>query len=254
MPIVMKAFDFVLGLRSRRVAQGDFVKVQRPAELREGVGLVGEEEGMVIDIEGQRQAAGEEGGGQIIEMGGERLGGIKAREREQAAVIIERLEQVKAGGQIGELAMRGSVVLPELADLLGLPAAERLWSLLVAGVRRTAIGDRPPADAGAIKGEAVPAEQLGSSAAGGKWRRTREQRAQGDECLWRPTRQVIATRSAGLPASLTVLGAGAQIISVERVKATAAKLEFGGRLAGGDLAAAKPCEHVPDERRRMAAA
>ena len=165
MPVVVKAFDLALGLRGGRVAQGDFVETERPAELGESVGLAGEKEGMVIDIEGEREAAGEKGGGQIVEVSEQSFGGIEARERQQAAVIIESLEQMKTRGLIGEPAMRRSVVLPKLADLLGLPAAHGLLRFFVAGVRRELMGESPAADRGAVELEAVAAMHLRSGKA-----------------------------------------------------------------------------------------
>ena len=56
LPGVVAAFDFALGLGSGGVAQGDAVEVEGFAELGEGVRGVGEEEGVVIDVEGEREA------------------------------------------------------------------------------------------------------------------------------------------------------------------------------------------------------
>ena len=73
LPVVMAALDLTLGLRSGGVAQGDAVKVEGLAELGEGVRGVGEKEGVVIDIEGEREAVGEEDAGEEIEVGEESL-------------------------------------------------------------------------------------------------------------------------------------------------------------------------------------
>ena len=48
LPVVVTAFDFALGLGSGRVAQGDAVEVQGGSELGEGVGCVGEKEGVIM--------------------------------------------------------------------------------------------------------------------------------------------------------------------------------------------------------------
>jgi hypothetical protein len=45
------AFDFAFGLGSRGVTQADVIELESPAQLREGVGILGEEETVVIDIE-----------------------------------------------------------------------------------------------------------------------------------------------------------------------------------------------------------
>ena len=61
LPIVVAAFDFDFGLGCGRVAEGDAVEVERCAELGEGVGVVGVEEGVEVHVEGQWQAVGFEG-------------------------------------------------------------------------------------------------------------------------------------------------------------------------------------------------
>jgi hypothetical protein len=73
LPVVVAALDFAFGLGSGGVAQGDAVKVERLAELGEGVRGVGEKEGVVIHVEGEREAVGEEDAGKEIEVGGESL-------------------------------------------------------------------------------------------------------------------------------------------------------------------------------------
>ena len=59
----MTPFDFALGLGGGGGAQGDAVEVERGAQLAEGVGVMGVEEGVVGDVEGQRQAVGLKGAG-----------------------------------------------------------------------------------------------------------------------------------------------------------------------------------------------
>jgi hypothetical protein len=63
LPVVMATFDFALGLRGGGEAQGDAIEVERGAQLGERVGVVGVEEGVVVDLEGQGQAVGLEGAG-----------------------------------------------------------------------------------------------------------------------------------------------------------------------------------------------
>ena len=58
LPEVVEAFDFAFGLRRGGVVQGDLVEAQGGAGLVEGFGRVGEEKGVVIDLEGQGQTAG----------------------------------------------------------------------------------------------------------------------------------------------------------------------------------------------------
>jgi len=53
LPVVVAAFDFALGLGRWGIAQVDAVEVKGLAELGEGVGVVGVEEGVVVHIKGQ---------------------------------------------------------------------------------------------------------------------------------------------------------------------------------------------------------
>jgi hypothetical protein len=56
LPEVVRALDLAFSLRSWSVAQRDLVKAQGTAELCESVWLTGKEEGVVVDVEGQREA------------------------------------------------------------------------------------------------------------------------------------------------------------------------------------------------------
>ena len=73
LPELMFAFDFALGLGRGGVAKTHAVEAEGLAELGEGVGDVGEEEGMEVHVEFQRQAAFEEGGGEEVVIGEERF-------------------------------------------------------------------------------------------------------------------------------------------------------------------------------------
>ena len=73
LPELMFAFDFAFGLRCGGVAKAHAVDAEGCAELGEGVGDMGEEEGMEVHIEFQRQAAFAEGGGEEVVIGEERF-------------------------------------------------------------------------------------------------------------------------------------------------------------------------------------
>lgn len=68
MPVVVATFDFAFCLRSGSVAEGDAVKPESLAELGESVRDVGEKEGVIIDIKRKREAVGEEGAGEKMEV------------------------------------------------------------------------------------------------------------------------------------------------------------------------------------------
>ena len=105
LPEVVRAFDFSFGLGSWGEAQGDFVKAQGSAELGKGIGLVGEEKGVVIDVKSEGQAAGGQSAGKKVEMSQESLAWVEAREREKAAMIIEEFEQRRLLRLVGKPAM-----------------------------------------------------------------------------------------------------------------------------------------------------
>ena len=168
LPVVVAALDLAFGLGSGGVAQGDAVKVEGLAELGEGVGGVGEEEGVVIDVEGEREAVGEEDAGEEIEVSGESLGWVKTGAGVEASGVVEDVEEsllLKLAWQPG---VRRGVVLPERAEVAGLPAADGLGGLFIAGVRGEMAGDGPAADTGAVGLEMETAQQLaGDGAVGG---------------------------------------------------------------------------------------
>src|SRR5271156_198849 len=87
---------------------------------------MGKEEGVIIDIESQRQAAGEKGAGEQVQMGKERLARIEPGHGQNTAVIVDDLQQRKRVDSTGKPAMGRGVILPELADLLHLPATNWL--------------------------------------------------------------------------------------------------------------------------------
>ena len=68
LPIVVAPFDFAFGLRSWGVEEVDAVEVEGRAELGEGVGVVSVEEGVVVHVEGQRQAVSLKDTGEEVEV------------------------------------------------------------------------------------------------------------------------------------------------------------------------------------------
>jgi len=53
LPEVVAAFDFAFGLRGGSIAQGHAIEVEGGAQLGQGVGVVGVEEGMVVHVKDQ---------------------------------------------------------------------------------------------------------------------------------------------------------------------------------------------------------
>lgn len=98
LPEVVTAFDFALGLRGGRKAQGDAVEMQSGPQLGEGLGRVGEEERMIVHIKGQRQAVSEEGARQEIEVSRE---GFAVVETSACIVTGGGVEDFKEGLLVG---------------------------------------------------------------------------------------------------------------------------------------------------------
>lgn len=246
MPVVVAAFDFAFCLGRGGVAQGDAIKLESCAELGERVRSVGEEEGMVIDVESQRQAVGEEGAGEEIEMSGEIFGVVDAGAGVQARGVVEDVQKrlfVRVAGQPG---VRSRVVLPKRTEVADLPAADRLGGLFVTGVRREVAGDGPAADAGAIGLEGEAAEQFaGDGAVGGARRGRKKACGQGDG-VRRPAWLMITAGNARLPSPGAALGAGAQVVGAQLVDAGQAQAEFRSEARCGKFTCSQLSEKVAD--------
>jgi hypothetical protein len=86
----VSALDLDLALWRGRVTPGDVVEAQSPAKLGEGVWGAREEERVVVDTEGQREAMSAESCGKEVEVGGKIFPLIEARAGEQAPVNINK--------------------------------------------------------------------------------------------------------------------------------------------------------------------
>ena len=81
LPELMFAFDFAFGLGRGGIAETDVIELERPAQLGQGVGIVGEKDAVVIDVDLERAAVGQEGGGQEVEVGEQEFALIKSWSR-----------------------------------------------------------------------------------------------------------------------------------------------------------------------------
>ena len=150
LPVVVTAFDFAFGLRGWGVAELDAVEVQGRAKLGEGVGVVGVKEGVVVHIEGQREAVRLQGAGEEVEVGEQGFSGVEARAGVEAGGIVEDFQEDLLVGRAGQEGVGGGVVLPEGAVVADLPAFNGLGSGFVAGVGSKLVCDGPAADTGPI--------------------------------------------------------------------------------------------------------
>jgi len=170
LPVVMAAFGFAFGLWGWGVEEFDAVEVEGLTELGEGIGIMGVKEGMEVDIEGQGQAVSFENIGEEVQMGQQGFGGIEAGADIETGGVVQQVEEglfVRVAGQPG---MRAGVVLPERAQIAGLPAFDGFGGGFVAGVGSEIVLDGPAADAGAVGFEVEAAmEFAGAGAVGRRW-------------------------------------------------------------------------------------
>jgi len=227
LPGVMAAFDFAFGLGSWGIEQFNAIEVEGLAELGEGVGIMGVEEGMEVDIEGQGQAMDLDDAGEEIE-------------------DVEESLFVVGAGQPG---VRAGVVLPKGTAVTGLPAFDGLAWGLVTGIWGELVGDGPAADTGAVGFKVETAEQFTGDGTVGTRGFYGEQFGGQSDRLSRPVGVMIATGEAGRPRIGATLGAGGQILGAELVVAAQADAQFEGDGGWCDLAGAGLSEEMADQRR-----
>lgn len=251
LPELVFAFDFALGLGRGGVAQADVVELERPAQLREGGGIVGEKEAVVIDVELQGPPVGQEGGGQEVEVGEEEFALINLRAGEEPAAIVEQVEHREGVLGVREPAMGRGVQLPELPDAVALPAAHRSQHFLGRHGVGQVVGERPAADLGAVELEGVQAQGLGGDEAVGAGRRAGQPLGQEGQHGLGPGRGVIAAGAPRTPAWALLTGGSAPVGGGQGVEATAREAELVGGHSRLEGAVTEGGEHIADERRGM---
>ena len=247
LPEEMSAFDFAFGLRRGRVAERDAVEVKGLAQLREGLGVMGEEEAVVIDVDFQGQAILAEGRGQEIEVGQQGFTLIDFRAGKDAAAIVEHVEHGKGLWAAGEPAVGRGVQLPEFADLAALPAPNRSRRVVIGLGVSQAMLDGPAANLSAMDFEETLAEHFTGGKAVGSWGFADEPFVQERVDLGGPVGRMITAGNTGHPGGLLLVSARAQVVGVELVKAAAGEAEFFGGGLGLEEAGAEASQHVTDQ-------
>ena len=150
LPELVLALDFSFGLGCWGIQETNVIKFECRAELSQGLGILGEEHGMVIDVDLQWSSVTQERGGQEIEVGQEEFAAIDFGTDEHPATIVEHIEHGKVQGTWGKPAMGRSIQLPEFADLGALPTTH--WGVRTFrwGGMGEAMLHGPAADLGAI--------------------------------------------------------------------------------------------------------
>lgn len=248
LPELVFAFDFAFGLRRGGIAEGDAVEVEGLAELGQGVGNVGEEEGVEVHVEFEGQAVFEKGGGEEVVIGQEVFVLVEFGADEEAAAIVEHVEHGEQAFAARKPAVGRGIELPEFADLGALPAADGGGGFGIGFGMGELMFEGPPADLGAIDFEITEAQDFagGEAVVGG--RRGSQTFAQERKDFGWPLRRMVAAGVAGDPKGFLMVGAGAKIIGVEFVETTAGEFEFGGRSVGVELLRAEAGQDVTDQR------
>ena len=158
LPELVLALDFSFSLGCWGIKETNVVEFESPAELGQCVGIFGEKQGVIIDVDLQWATVGQEGGGQEIKVGEQEFTAIDFGSDEEAAAIVEHIEHGKIQGGGWEPAMRRGVQLPELADLGTLPAAH--WGVRALGGSWMGIAmvHGPATNLGAIELEGVQSQ------------------------------------------------------------------------------------------------
>lgn len=249
MPVVVATFDFAFCLRCGCEAEGDAVEAECGSELGEGVGSVGEKEGVIIDVESQRKPVEEEDGGEEIEMGGEGFGGVKAGTCVEAGGVVEDVEKHLFLRGVWEKGVRGGVVLPKRAEVADLPAADGFCGLFETSIRGEPLSDSPAADRGAVGLKIETAKQLaGDGTVGGRRRRTQQPSGQSERIFW-PRLAMVAARRTWLPQVRTTFGTGAEIIGAKLINPRFTDAQLGCDTRRAQFARAEAVKQMADERR-----
>ncbi len=252
LPELVLPLDFSFGLRGWRIQEANVVEFERRAQLRQGAGILGEKEGVVIDVNLQGPAVAQERGGEELEVGQQEFAAIDFGTHEEAAAIIEHIEHGKVQGRRGEPAMGRSIQLPEFADLGALPATHRGMRTLGRIGMGPAILHGPATDLGPVEFEVVQAQGLGSGeAVGARWGASQALFEEVGDGLG-PGSGVVATGGAWEPRIGFLAGASPEVIGGERIEAAERDVELCRRFGGRQGALAKGLQHMPDERGRVA--
>ena len=209
------------------------------AELGEGVRDVGEEEGVEVHVEFERQAVFEEGGGEVFVL-------VEFGAGEEAAAIVEHVEHGEESLAGREPAVGRGIKLPEFADLGALPAADGGRGSALGVGRGEVIFEGPTADLGAIHDEVAETQDFAGREAVVGGRGGGEAFAQEREDFGRPDRSMVATGVAGKPKGFLMVRAGTEVVGVEFVETTTGEIELGGCGEGVELLRTEAGQDVTD--------
>ena len=244
LPEEVTAFDFALGLWGWRVTETDAVEVQGLAELGQGMRVMGKKEDVKIDIDFQRQATLDEGGGQEIQVGQEEFPFIDFRAGENAAAVVEHIDHGKQVGAVGEPGVGRSIQLPEFPNTAALPTLDRSRGAAVGFGVGEVVFHGPAADLSPIDVEVTFAEHFAGRKAVRSWRLAPEPLLQEGVHLGWPGGRMIAARNAGRPRGFLMMRAGRQLVRAKLVETSARKAQAASGSLGLEFLGSERRQHV----------
>ena len=102
LPELVFAFDLPFSLGCWSIKEADVVELERPTQLSHRFGILGEENGVVIDVDLQRSSVAEKSRREEIKVGQEKFSIVELGTNEQATAIVEHIEHGKVQGGGGK--------------------------------------------------------------------------------------------------------------------------------------------------------
>src|SRR5882672_1341352 len=106
LPELMFALDFTFGLGSGSIQEANVIELEGPAQLGQGLRGLREKDAVVIDLELQWPAVGQESSRQEIKIRQQQFPVIELRADKETAAVIEHIEHGQVERPLGKPAMR----------------------------------------------------------------------------------------------------------------------------------------------------
>jgi len=170
LPKLMLPFNFAFGLWRRGIEETNVIKLQSPAQLSQRLRGFREKDAVIIHIELQRPAMGQESCRQEIQVGQEQFSVVKFGADEKTTAVIEHVKHGQIVRQLRKPLMRRGIQLPEFADFGALPTAHRRLRTLRWQWMSVVILNCPTTNLSPVEFERVQPSGLGSHEAVGTGR------------------------------------------------------------------------------------
>ncbi len=172
LPEEVSTLDLAFGLRGRSEPKGNAIEVEGLTKLGEGLGVMGEKQAVVIDVEFQRQPVLREGSRQEIEVSEQGFAFVDFGGGEDSAAIVEHVDHGEGLSAAGKPAVGRSIQLPQLVNLTALPAPNGCRGPVIRFGVSQVVFHSPATDLGSIELKLTLAEHLAGSKAIGSRRFT----------------------------------------------------------------------------------